>query len=74
MKLINTKVPVNEVNLKTCLNLIRIICLKVTRFRFEIIETEHTYQFKFYLPKSKASPIERYWLKRRVKRFIHEEI
>lgn len=51
----------------------RMINTKVPRLRFEIIETEHTYQFKFYLLKSKVSPIENYWLRKRIKKFINEE-
>lgn len=53
--MINTKVPVKKSNLKVILDFTKAICLQVPRLRFEIIETEHTYQFKFY---SKISPIE----------------
>lgn len=58
MRMINTKVPVKKSNLKVILDFTKAICLQVPRLRFEIIETEHTYQFKFYLLKSKISPIE----------------
>ena len=47
--MINTKVPVKKSNLKVILDFTKAICLQVPRLRFEIIETEHTYQFKFYL-------------------------
>lgn len=70
MRMINTKVPVKKSNLKVILDFTKAICLQVPRLRFEIIETEHTYQFKFY---SKISPIENYWLRKRIKKFINEE-
>lgn len=78
MRMINTKVPVKKSNLKVILDFTKAICLQVPRLRFEIIETEHTYQFKtyqfkFYLLKSKISPIENYWLRKRIKKFINEE-
>ena len=69
MRMINTKVPVKKSNLKVILDFTKAICLQVPRLRFEIIETEHTYQFK----KSKISPIENYWLRKRIKKFINEE-
>lgn len=69
MRMINTKVPVKKSNLKVILDFTKAICLQVPRLRFEIIETEHTYQFKFYL----FSPIENYWLRKRIKKFINEE-
>lgn len=49
MRMINTKVPVKKSNLKVILDFTKAICLQVprSRLRFEIIETEHTYQFKF---------------------------
>lgn len=68
MRMINTKVPVKKSNLKVILDFTKAICL------FEIIETEHTYQFKFYLLKSKISPIKNYWLRKRIKKFINEEV
>lgn len=52
MRMINTKVPVKKSNLKVILDFTKAICLQVPRLRFEIIETEHTYQFKFYLLRS----------------------
>lgn len=70
MGMINTKVPVKKSNLKVILDFTKAICLQVPRSRFEIIETEHTYQFKL---KSKISPIENYWLRKRIKKFINEE-
>lgn len=73
MRMINTKVPVKKSNLKVILDFTKAICLQVPRLKFEIIETEHTYQFKFYLSKSKISPIENYWLRKRIKKFINEE-
>ena len=76
MRMINTKVPVKKSNLKVILDFTKAICLQVPRLRFEIIEiieTENTYQFKFYLLKSKISPIENYWLRKRIKKFINEE-
>ena len=69
MRMINTKVPVKKSNLKVILDFTKAICLQVPRLRFEIIETEHTYQ----LLKSKISPIENYWLRKRIKKFINEE-
>lgn len=66
--MINTKVPVKKSNLKVILDFTKAICLQVPRLRFEIIETEHTYQLK-----SKISPIENYWLRKRIKKFINEE-
>lgn len=68
MRMINTKVPVKKSNLKVILDFTKAICLQVPRLRFEIIETEHT-----YLLKSKISPIENYWLRKRIKKFINEE-
>lgn len=44
MRMINTKVPVKKSNLKVILDFTKAICLQVPRLRFEIIETEHTYQ------------------------------
>lgn len=76
MRMINTKVPVKKSNLKVILDFTKALCLQVPRLRFEIIEiieTENTYQFKFYLLKSKISPIENYWLRKRIKKFINEE-
>lgn len=73
MRLINIKTQVKKANLPTILIFVKQICLQVPRFKFEIIETEHTFQFKFYLLKSRISPIEKYWLKKRIKKFIHED-
>lgn len=67
MRMINTKVPVKKSNLKVILDFTKAICLQVPRLRFEIIETEHN------LLKSKISPIENYWLRKRIKKFINEE-
>lgn len=49
MRMINTKVPVKKSNLKVILDFTKAICLQVPRLRFEIIETEHTYQFKLFI-------------------------
>lgn len=68
MRMINTKVPVKKSNLKVILDFTKAICLQVPRLRFEIIETEHTYHLR-----SKISPIENYWLRKRIKKFINEE-
>lgn len=62
MRMINTKVPVKKSNLKVILDFTKAICLQVPRLRFEIIETE-----------PKISPIENYWLRKRIKKFINEE-
>lgn len=65
MKMINTKVPIKKSNLKVILDFTKALCLQVPRLKFEIIETEHTYQFKFKLLKSKISPIGNYWLRKK---------
>nr|DAW70337.1 MAG TPA: hypothetical protein [Caudoviricetes sp.] len=73
MRMINAKYPITELNINNILKFFRIIYRNLPSIRFEIIETKSTFQFKFHIIKSNLSPVERYWLKSKIKKFIKYE-
>lgn len=73
MRMINAKYPITELNINNILKFFRIIYRNLPLIRFEIIETNRTFQFKFHIIKSNLSQVERYWLKSKIKKFIKYE-
>lgn len=72
--MINTKYPITELNvMNNILKFFRVLYRNLPSIRFEIIETNRTYQFKFHIIKSNLSVVERYWLKSKIKKFIKYE-
>lgn len=71
--MINAKFPITELNVNNILKFFRVLYRNLPSIRFEIIETYHTYQFKFHITKSNLSVVERYWLKSKIKKFIKYE-
>ena len=71
--MINAKFPITELNVNNILKFFRVLYRNLPSIRFEIIETYHTYPFKFHIPKSNLSVVERYWLKSKIKKFIKYE-
>lgn len=73
IRLISAKYEVNPVNIRKILNLLSSIYRQVPKVRFEIIENETRYQFKFVILKSRLSVLEKYWIKKKLKRFIQDD-
>lgn len=77
MRMINAKYQITKLklNINNIIKFFRIIYRyrNLPSIRFEIIETKSTFQFKFYIIKSNLSPVERYWLKSKIKKFIKYE-
>jgi len=74
MRLINAKYQVTELNIRTIIKFFRVLYKNISPIRFEIIETNKTYQFKFYILKSHLTSVERYWIKSKIKKYIkHDE-
>lgn len=71
--MINAKYPITELNMNNILKFFRVLYRNLPSIRFEIIETNRTYQFKFHIIKSNLSVVERYWLKSKIKKFIKYE-
>lgn len=73
MRMINAKYPITELNINNIIKFFRVIYRNLPLIRFEIIETNRTFQFKFHIIKSNLSSVERYWLKSKIKKFIKYE-
>lgn len=71
--MINVKYQITELNINNIIKFFRIIYQNLPLIRFKIIETKSTFQFKFHIIKSNLSPIERYWLKSKIKKFFKYE-
>lgn len=56
--MINAKYPITELNINNILKFFRIIYRNLPSIRFEIIETNRTFQFKFHIIKSNLSQVE----------------
>ena len=72
--MINVKYQITELNINNIIKFFRIIYRNLPSIRFEIIETKSTLQpITFHIIKSNLSPVERYWLKSKIKKFIKYE-
>lgn len=75
MRIINYKIThLGPRSFKQSLKIIRkaLLELSLYRWRFELVETNKTYQFRFYITKSKLSKVESSWLHKLYLSFINE--
>lgn len=70
MRLINSKIRIKSSNLIDILKFLKLVCNTVPKVRFELIETNNTFQLKFNLVKSRLTKPELFWLKCFIKKFI----